>query len=90
MNRSDKAIRELQEACGYSDGSDGEESDVDSLIAYKDALEDAYATLVEKANLADVVFAILDAPGPWSPDTLEDISAIYSHTGYVFRDNAEE
>lgn len=39
----EKMLSELAEACEYSDGTDSEESGVDSLIAYKDALEDKLA-----------------------------------------------
>jgi len=43
----ERQLRELREACGYSDGEDGEETGVDSLIDYKNELEDAYACLLE-------------------------------------------
>ena len=40
-------IEELQRACEYDAEGD---SSVDALIAYKDALEDAYGTLLEKGG----------------------------------------
>jgi hypothetical protein len=52
-------LTELRAACGYSDGADGsDESDVDSLIAYKDALEDAYALQREMGDFDAAVRAI--------------------------------
>lgn len=43
----DPTIEELRESCGYSPD---EEGSVDALIAYKDALEDAYTSLRSKAR----------------------------------------
>lgn len=51
---SEDAIRELQEACEYrAEPTDDnpEWGSVDSLIAYKDALEDAYATLLDAPTI---------------------------------------
>ena len=40
-----KKLAELARACEYSDGEDGEETGVDSLIDYKNALEELVADL---------------------------------------------
>ena len=42
-----RAIRELAEATGYSDGSADDETGVDALIAYKDSLEDRLVPMID-------------------------------------------
>jgi hypothetical protein len=75
-------LTELQEACGYSDGSDGEESDIDSLIAYKDALEDAYGDALDKLNL------LLSAAARPGVSGMEDVCVIVRKTGRIEVPNA--
>lgn len=72
-------LREMRQACGYGEYDEGEdETDVDSLIGYKDALEDAYATLLSAAPLPEAIrrvqnmhdeaaayFEEHDVPGEW-------------------------
>ncbi len=53
-------IKLLQEVCGYSDGTDGNESGVDSLIAYKDALEECLHEALLQAGAWAVVSAKID------------------------------
>jgi hypothetical protein len=57
----EQTIAEMQEAMKYSDGSDGEESGVDSLIDYKNALEERLMEAVDAQygpNLARFLNAI--------------------------------
>lgn len=53
-------VEQLQKDVGYSDGTDGVESDVDSLIAYKDALEDVVASLPVESLFALYEYNIHD------------------------------
>lgn len=67
-------LDELREATGYDPDADGS---VDDLIAYKDALEDAYAA---DARALDRINVILSEPS-WSVGMLEDFAAIVADTG---------
>lgn len=67
-------LAEMQASCEYSDGTDGEESDVESLIGYKDTLEDAYAGLLRAAPLPEAIQRVQtmhDELGPLPADAWE-------------------
>jgi hypothetical protein len=81
-------LTELRAACGYSDGADGsDESDVDSLIAYKDALEDAY---VLDAAALDELNLMLSAPEWPGASGMEDVLEVVRRTGRVEIPDAPE
>lgn len=76
----ERLIAQMCESIGYSDGSDGDESGVEELIDYKNALEDRLVQAVDEAParggdplsvLPDDVKALIAATFSRDPDTIE-------------------
>lgn len=77
-------LTELQEAAGYDPEGD---TGIDSLIDYKNALEDAYSL---DADALDELNLLLSAPEWPGASGMEDVAVIVRKTGRVEIENAPE
>lgn len=76
------AIERLRKECSYDPEAEGS---VDDLIAYKDALEDAYAI---DAEALDELNLLLSAPEWPGASGMEDVLGIVRRTGRTEVPNA--
>lgn len=90
--RSERELRELRESCMYDESPDFDDpeyetkSSVDSLIEYKNALEDAYAALIDaQHDRASISFR-----GESSESFANMLQHIDGYTVYVTPNNEDD
>lgn len=75
----EERLMQLRALCEYSDGDDGEETGVDSLIEYKNSLEDSWSL---DAYALDKIAAVLaDDTWPGGADFLSWCDSVVRSTG---------